>query len=639
MIAAHFDHDSQARRSYALNLPFLYNLDITRAEQFTETRTIGADGRLYLTHIPKKDTLSIDGFVNTTSNDPASNQFYIEWGAEFGYVFANGLLIFHASNANLQVEISYVPVASRVDASVINQLINLANTLDGNVYNKMQLQTPGDARIAYENLERAPGLATDNTDGLLGKDDKRKLMRVPLETNPVGMVYADDTPLIPFTYGGAVKFKSSASITLYPLISSNEIQLVVNPSGLSLPSADAIAAMTGTTGTPSTTNRFVTDADPRLVDARVPTSHMHSVLDVSGLEDLLDGKANTTHAHTADQIIGLQVIQGPAGPTGPAGSVGPTGPTGPQGPQGPTGPVGPTGIQGPAGPAGAQGAQGIQGQQGLRGEQGIPGPAGPQGIVGPVGPKGDPGDTEGLVFATDIVVDHVVNGFVMTPPTIDTFIGVSENGAAYVNGNKVFLTPGDDKLTFNYLCPLAAARNGSTPAGLEPEMIGEYTGTATANYTINIVTGNSTPGSLTGLQFVWNKNGSAFSSPINALGEGNVLDSGMTITWKHGIAESYLVGYGWTVTVSGMADVYDDLLDDGTFLHRAVAIDAAAPSVPSNALRLRKVRTNGTKIASVTPLALSKTYLKATGVQLGGMFRVEYNAQLNALDFVYGGLA
>lgn len=42
--------------------------------------------------------------------------------------------------------------------------------------------------------------------------------------------------------------------------------------------------------------------DPRLSDARTPTTHSHQVTDVSGLQATLDGKAPSSHSHTLSQI-------------------------------------------------------------------------------------------------------------------------------------------------------------------------------------------------------------------------------------------------------------------------------------------------------------------------------------------------
>lgn len=46
--------------------------------------------------------------------------------------------------------------------------------------------------------------------------------------------------------------------------------------------------------------------DPRLSDARPPTAHSHSFGDITGLQDALDGKANSSHSHSIANVSGLQ---------------------------------------------------------------------------------------------------------------------------------------------------------------------------------------------------------------------------------------------------------------------------------------------------------------------------------------------
>lgn len=46
----------------------------------------------------------------------------------------------------------------------------------------------------------------------------------------------------------------------------------------------------------------VKNDDPRLTDARVPTTHNHTIVQVTGLGDALDGKSDVGHGHTWDQV-------------------------------------------------------------------------------------------------------------------------------------------------------------------------------------------------------------------------------------------------------------------------------------------------------------------------------------------------
>jgi hypothetical protein len=46
--------------------------------------------------------------------------------------------------------------------------------------------------------------------------------------------------------------------------------------------------------------------DSRLTNARTPLAHTHAILDVSGLQTALDGKASSVHSHVIGDVTGLQ---------------------------------------------------------------------------------------------------------------------------------------------------------------------------------------------------------------------------------------------------------------------------------------------------------------------------------------------
>jgi hypothetical protein len=68
------------------------------------------------------------------------------------------------------------------------------------------------------------------------------------------------------------------------------------------PSADQKAALGGTNGTPSVSNKFVTDLDSRNTDSRTPITHSHTPGDVTGTavittdSRLSDARTPTSHA-------------------------------------------------------------------------------------------------------------------------------------------------------------------------------------------------------------------------------------------------------------------------------------------------------------------------------------------------------
>ncbi len=60
------------------------------------------------------------------------------------------------------------------------------------------------------------------------------------------------------------------------------------------PSTDQKAALSGTSGDPSVTNKYVTDNDTRNTNARTPSSHIHAQSDITNLETDLGNKLATT---------------------------------------------------------------------------------------------------------------------------------------------------------------------------------------------------------------------------------------------------------------------------------------------------------------------------------------------------------
>ena len=83
-----------------------------------------------------------------------------------------------------------------------------------------------------------------------------------------------------------------------PAASIAEAKLVLNfatHSPANDPVADEKAALAGTSGTPSVTNKYVTDVDARNSDARTPSAHVHAEADVTGLVTDLSTLTDAAH--------------------------------------------------------------------------------------------------------------------------------------------------------------------------------------------------------------------------------------------------------------------------------------------------------------------------------------------------------
>lgn len=71
-----------------------------------------------------------------------------------------------------------------------------------------------------------------------------------------------------------------------------------------LPTTAEKAALAGTSGAPSSTNKYVTDSDPRMTDARTPKAHKstHAAGGSDALTPADIGAAPTNHSHSADDV-------------------------------------------------------------------------------------------------------------------------------------------------------------------------------------------------------------------------------------------------------------------------------------------------------------------------------------------------
>ena len=122
-----------------MNLSPLYNLDESRTSVYEQDFTVPSTKKVYLDHIPKKDTLAITGITLIFSGEPLTGQALFDYRADYDYVAAKGILIFAANDVGGTFHARYIPVASRVDASTINELIRVGNYIDGNVWTKSEL--------------------------------------------------------------------------------------------------------------------------------------------------------------------------------------------------------------------------------------------------------------------------------------------------------------------------------------------------------------------------------------------------------------------------------------------------------------------------------------------------------------------
>lgn len=544
----------------------LYNIDPTRTATINETLTLDANGKQFLTYIPKRDSIVVPGYSIITSGTPGTLDILVEWRDQYEYLNAKGELVFNAANAGATFTVTYVPIASRVDAEVINKLIALANTLDGNTYSKTELATAGSANVAWGNIPDRPSVATSVTAGLLRSSDQSKLDAMDETKKPIGSIVVGSNSLAPSTWGGPVELIETP--TIKPEIKNGKVQLSVNIAAVNNTTAGQQDALLGTAGTPSATNKYVTDSDGRLTDARPPMPHTHSENDVSTLIGDLANKSELGHMHPVTDITGLSVIAGPQGVPGPVGPTGSTGGTGPAGPPGVPGPIGPIGVPGPIGPVG---------------------PEGPQGPAGPTG--------EGGLAPSDIITDLVVRGL-YTPANPGSFVGTKEPGDAYVLGTHVTRIATDTGMTFTYIGPKISAST-SSHAHKYPTFAGTCTAPNGTTYRI-VITKNTSALGQNDFEYTVSTNGGAAVGPYGGLS--TTFVDGMSVNFYTAADLMYMIGDTWDCVVTNNADIYEDITIRGDLIRYYVDHGATAPWVDSNSMRLEKLITDGYGIANVVDL-------------------------------------
>lgn len=75
-------------------------------------------------------------------------------------------------------------------------------------------------------------------------------------------------------------------------------------------SANQLSALTGTAGTPSGTNKYVTNSDSRMTDSRTPESHSHSEDDITDLGSyVLDGDTRLPRTVTKTETGNLSAAE------------------------------------------------------------------------------------------------------------------------------------------------------------------------------------------------------------------------------------------------------------------------------------------------------------------------------------------
>ncbi len=139
------------------------------------------------------------------------------------------------------------------------------------------------------------------------------------------------------------------------------------------------------------------------------------------------------------------------------------------------------------------------------------------------------------------------------------FTGIGKESATIWNYiDRSFPSP--EIITGNQPSPVVAspvANGGNSSTGtISSQANGAYSGQSAATFTVQIVTGNTTPGNLTGLTFKWKKGSGAFSSPIAATGSYQTLSNNVQVRFALTTGQSFIANDSWTISASTSGTEY-----------------------------------------------------------------------------------
>ena len=98
-----------------------YAYDTNSTVTVTESFTI-KNAQITLRHIPKPDSISINGFTETTSLSPAKGQFFCDYSPDTQFRDSSRVLHFNAADNNKSVTVNYVAIGTVFTADDANEI-------------------------------------------------------------------------------------------------------------------------------------------------------------------------------------------------------------------------------------------------------------------------------------------------------------------------------------------------------------------------------------------------------------------------------------------------------------------------------------------------------------------------------------
>lgn len=557
----------------------LLNFDITRTSKFSESFVIPPTRKYKLKYVPKDKSIASLGFTVVNTTDPQTNYIGVDYAPDNEYQAASGVVWFNAGDVGRLIQVQYIPIGSRIDANDLNPTLQWVHAYRNAVPTKTELATPTKARVSWGNIIDQPGAATPDATGFMSFQDKRALDVTDPTKKPVGGFTIGAAKLSPTVWGGNLELGKEGNV--WPEFLNNKIIFRLDPATKGLVDDKTLAALAGTKGVPSASNKFVTEEDDRIKNPGV-ANHTHPITEVTNLRVELDSKSMVGHGHTTADISGLSTALSGVAQAGHKHAIADV-----------------TGLQ----PALDNKANSIHthndivqlvksksdvGHNHLTGEI----PDLHDYVLGMVqnnkqnAPSIDVRAASGnLANLSYVVKDGILSGMQTTITAGNTGSIDIAAGVAYAGGFRTDYPGG----TVSCLAAGSPVKTVGAASQLGPVVVGEYPLTTPNKYTVVITKANGNPGLIMDLEFtITNIDGSkvvpvSYDATYNnkTVEERAVtLEPGFGIGFNMVAGAQYVVGDTWTITIGGSGYTHLYINGPGNCITK-VATPTGQPNPPA----------------------------------------------------------
>lgn len=578
----------------------LLNFDITRTSKYTESFVIPATKKYRLKYVPKDLSIKSIGFTVVNSKDPQANYIGIDYAPDNEYQAASGIIYFNVGDVGRLISVTYVPVGSRIDANDLNPALQWVHAYRNALYTKVELATSGAARVNWGNIIDAPSMATPDKSGFMSFKDKRALDTIDPTKKPFGSVLIGSDSVAPTAWGGPLELGIEGNV--WPKFLGSKVIFMLDPATKGLVDDKTLAALAGTSGVPSSTNKFVTEEDPRIKNPGIAI-HKHPIQDINSLSDALDSKADKGHKHTTADITGLDGTLGSFAAAGHKHTIADT-----------------TGLQAALDDKAPAIHRHTDLEQQFASKANVGHDHPTANIIGlydyvegmitnnkPGTPAVDVRGLSGDLANLDhLVYDDILSGFNSRINTTDAGSVDIAAGDAYVAGLRTTYVGG----TLSVLAAGDPVKTVGAASTLGPVVLGNYPLTTPNTYTIVVNKVNGNPGLIMDLSVTITNGDGSKVVPATYGSEANTetveervieLEPGFGISFTMVDGGQYVLGDKWTVTIGSNCNTHfyiDGKAND--IVKVATPSNVTTPPARANSLPIATVNVTNSKATAIT---------------------------------------